>query len=733
MDMLILERTSRKSIEIKKAQSDSEDGCNDRSGGCVSDSMKQRCWWQRLELVATGRGDCGDKPSPECCSYSNSISHWTQEKSIKKDKPYQGTYEERNMFSQMIWNKKTQGADTESQNNHFKRIYDENCVVRDSHGDNPNGALEIAAKSLASSYSLLTDTPLKPPIEVYYVGIFLTDNSQSKLLQRCPPCFSIHHSHHSTVAFKPDLEVVNKLYSHLLGSHVVMTVHGAARDEKTQALSVSLPSWVPYLNPSPPHVTISVENTPAKDAGVMIFNARKRKRCLPLIDTRGTFKSRSQSTTTEWTDQVKGLPLLHGVLGVCLSDQNIVYSYEELLNALQKPMEVEVLGNISSKPDSKDGHSIVSHESRYRTLGLGIKNHCYHSHNGFRNDCLDSNTKLESIDLAILVQKCMPSLPEYSTNLNFNEVHSLVTDTTISFSGRLSLTSYRNFIGQLKEDTWDIIVNYHDRINLAALEFLVCLDDQITYSSANSEQINFEMVIDAISNQCKKLFTERNSRSKHLDRPSRLCDRDSRKSDCYKTEKKLDSKSNHPKSRRKELLFNVFGLSERSRVLEADSDKIYDTILGLSQDERRDMRIHQLISKTSSAAKLRAEHREDAISAKIHGRISKHHRAAAHMARYYASTYAYFARNLHILNSFKIDLHGLHVREALYILRKYVNGLVSLHHPGGVLLKIITGCGSHSKEGTATLLPAVIKELSNRRYLFDIEEKNSGMIRVLLS
>lgn len=65
-------------------------------------------------------------------------------------------------------------------------------------------------------------------------------------------------------------------------------------------------------------------------------------------------------------------------------------------------------------------------------------------------------------------------------------------------------------------------------------------------------------------------------------------------------------------------------------------------------------------------------------------------------------------------------------------LRRHLSALESLEHPGGILLRVITGIGNHSQGGKPKLLPAVVKRLSDGGYLFDTEENNAGAIRVLL-
>ena len=66
------------------------------------------------------------------------------------------------------------------------------------------------------------------------------------------------------------------------------------------------------------------------------------------------------------------------------------------------------------------------------------------------------------------------------------------------------------------------------------------------------------------------------------------------------------------------------------------------------------------------------------------------------------------------------------------VLERHYAHLSGLGHPGGVLLQIVTGVGKHSPAGRPVLLPAVVAWLSERRLLFDTEEHNTGVVRVLL-
>jgi hypothetical protein len=124
----------------------------------------------------------------------------------------------------------------------------------------------------------------------------------------------------------------------------------------------------------------------------------------------------------------------------------------------------------------------------------------------------------------------------------------------------------------------------------------------------------------------------------------------------------------------------------------------------------------------------------------------------------------------------QVDLHGLHVEEALQVLEQHLLSLGGLGCPGGVLLQVrqmhlprtlsminlhtlnscvlatpvpgffcampflfnpvslqvITGIGKHSTNGRPKILPAVIRYLSDAGHRFSEAVGNSGIIDVFI-
>lgn len=78
-----------------------------------------------------------------------------------------------------------------------------------------------------------------------------------------------------------------------------------------------------------------------------------------------------------------------------------------------------------------------------------------------------------------------------------------------------------------------------------------------------------------------------------------------------------------------------------------------------------------------------------------------------------------------------LDLHGLHVTEAIKALSEFLQQQNKRLANGGGLT-IVTGSGRHSRSGQAKLKPRVLAYLkSTKRYR--IEEVNQGVVKVFLA
>jgi hypothetical protein len=96
-------------------------------------------------------------------------------------------------------------------------------------------------------------TDKEPP----YLGLFLTPESQRKLLKQFPPKHGEVHADHVTLQFKPTKEQMTALKRRRrLGDRVDVEVVGYAEDGQAQAVVVKLPEDL-KLDGRTPHVTLS--------------------------------------------------------------------------------------------------------------------------------------------------------------------------------------------------------------------------------------------------------------------------------------------------------------------------------------------------------------------------------------------------------------------------------------------------------------------------------------------
>lgn len=92
-----------------------------------------------------------------------------------------------------------------------------------------------------------------------YIGIFLTEASKKKLLDRFPSIFKKIHADHITLEFKPEDDTVEKFLS-LAGTEAQIRVIGYALDSKAEAVMVDVPSEAEKFSHNVyPHITLSCD------------------------------------------------------------------------------------------------------------------------------------------------------------------------------------------------------------------------------------------------------------------------------------------------------------------------------------------------------------------------------------------------------------------------------------------------------------------------------------------
>ncbi|KAK9859307.1 hypothetical protein WJX84_010214 [Apatococcus fuscideae] len=154
---------------------------------------------------------------------------------------------------------------------------------------------------------------------------------------------------------------------------------------------------------------------------------------------------------------------------------------------------------------------------------------------------------------------------------------------------------------------------------------------------------------------------------------------------------------------------------------------------GAADVDRQTMHQHQAQANFffSSATQARSiGDREAAYELEAKG---QEHIQLAQQARRRTNQAAFIGSNLTNLCRMTIDLHGLHVEEALTRLEDYLIKLGGLAHPAGILLRVVTGVGRHSIGGRARILPAVVRYLTEAGYRFEEQQHNAGVLHVVIS
>lgn len=95
-----------------------------------------------------------------------------------------------------------------------------------------------------------------------------------------------------------------------------------------------------------------------------------------------------------------------------------------------------------------------------------------------------------------------------------------------------------------------------------------------------------------------------------------------------------------------------------------------------------------------------------------------------------AERLAFEASNMGRINTHTVDLHLLHLQEAIARLKKVINGLSSFVEDIGTIyrLRIITGKGSNSLDNVPILRPAVLEYLKTGGLDAEVDEHNEGVV-----
>lgn len=518
------------------------------------------------------------------------------------------------------------------------------------------------AKSFSSSSSSQKNTRpqgLIEPARPLYAGIFLSGPSKHLILERYPPHHATIYAHHVTLQYfgydgNIALDVAEcSDTSFPIGSTVSVGVVGSAADDRCQAVEVTLPSWVQsqYGNTSvPPHVTVSVvEGGEARDAGMLLKERKMQGKIEP----------------------VHGLRVLHGIVGICLTDRRVVYSEEELREAVAFDGD-DACEQGCGAPCGGDDESLPLPQPSSQLLGLAKE----------KKKNTTSLRSIPGVDLVSLLHRCFPPV-----------------DAFLPPAGHIASSSSSDAV--------------HHTINIRR---------------PNSRQLS----IRSTPRNSNGTRSKRRSRSGTTPEASHSSIAVSARA-WWKTSSVTKVTTSAATPARCTIQEGIQDEDPDQHHGITQIDAAFEVNLEAAENERAIMNAHHTAYKTAVLTSKRAKSAGNHTSARAHARTAHHHASAFLAARQRSSAAAFHAHNAAILNIFKLDLHGMHVKEAVTVLEKYVEGLGRLQHPGGVLLKVVTGFGRHSAiPGRAKVLPAVVEYLAEAGMLFDVEEENPGMVRVLL-
>ncbi|KAM9314231.1 NEDD4-binding protein 2 isoform 2-T2 [Pholidichthys leucotaenia] len=173
-------------------------------------------------------------------------------------------------------------------------------------------------------------------------------------------------------------------------------------------------------------------------------------------------------------------------------------------------------------------------------------------------------------------------------------------------------------------------------------------------------------------------------------------------------------------------------MERQKKQLESATPNYQDTEDPEYEDFRAEaslQRRRQLESFTKAAEAYQQGHKEVASFYAQQGHL---HGQRMHEANQRAAAQIFERVNASLLPKNILDLHGLHVDEALEHLAQVLQDKTTECEQGlcRPQLSIITGRGNHSQGGVARIRPAVIDYLSNKHYRFT--EPKSGLVLVSL-
>ncbi|XP_028657793.1 NEDD4-binding protein 2 [Erpetoichthys calabaricus] len=174
-------------------------------------------------------------------------------------------------------------------------------------------------------------------------------------------------------------------------------------------------------------------------------------------------------------------------------------------------------------------------------------------------------------------------------------------------------------------------------------------------------------------------------------------------------------------------------LKKQKDAEENDESRLYqDTVDPDYDDYRAEAFIHRLKQQecfSKAAEAYRRGMKDVATYYAQQGHLHGQHMKDAH----YRAAIKIFERvNASLLPQNVLDLHGLHVDEAIHHLRRVIQEKQTEYQQcgGKPHLSVITGRGNHSQGGVARIRPAVIDYLTNHSFRFS--EPKPGVLNIML-
>lgn len=534
----------------------------------------------------------------------------------------------------------------------------------------------------------------------YYVAIFLDATSKQRIDRYIEQLHATRYADHVTLAYKPSLETCLSQFP--IGSDVSITLRGIVSDQHAQVISVTLPTWVPYLNDTNPHITVSCDH------------------CIPPAYA-GALLDATLHAAPHDIKQIKYLHVVHGTIGVCLADKNsenrvIVFSEEVLLNTLGHSFLTE-----TSSPST---HSTTYTTNILNYIALPKE-----------DDIISPDTLPITPSMSLLTPTSITPTSITSTStispssLDSNPIDNNEYCSQNALQAINLLQTPRTGTAPPLPPPNDTAVSPNESDALKKL-----MDDLMSCESNALKEL-----MDGLHVSTALALSVNGSPPPSPPLQTHVPIEAAHRSSVYPTYQQWGGHQMRSDKRYCYIEIDKKAHKDHTgdRATSLNDDDIFGSTINATDEDienfRREMKacLKSRDKKNREAAK--ALSMGYAAQAKIYRNVARLHGRAAAGYRRKASFASYINRNKSNLNLFVTDLHGMYVTDALEVLKKTLEGLLCLEYPGSLIVKCITGTGNNSLDKKAKLLPSCIEFLAENGYFFDVEEHNPGVLTILVS